>query len=945
MRFRRLLGYIMMVLTVILTIGFNTQYVVGSKTNTMEFSKGTELVYSITKRDNTKYDSTYYPNTAREPFSDLSEIDIESKVMERLDQAGVRNAEVSVVKGTSDNKGYQLKVNFSPLSTNELNNVKSILSMTGSLSIVVTGDDYYFTMDRNELFGSKVADLIYDGTTPYPAINIGNKDDYETLVDEAKKAYENHKMDTTTDSNESSDSASTLRPNVKKADGDDSESGDDSSEEDEKAQGTVYLWMNKTVDDTFDLAYGKNSKFKVDSVANKVLVPLYTSDYDSDTMKWKIPSDKDGNAFNISTARAFVTMLNATDYGFDIQYLYQNSVAIPFGKNASNVAVISFAICLAIISIILIALYGIAGFSAAISLFATAFFSLTLFNLLGFEFSVAGIVGLVFVCALSVFMSVNYLSRVNIELKKGRRVEKANKEGFRKSVLLSLDITVISFLGSLFSFLVSKGMYKTFLGMSMVGSLIAFLITVFLNYGLMYFLAKGVSYSKIPFFGFDYKKLFHIKNKENKKAKKDVDFATCKVKSKSFVTMLVSSCLPVLLLAVALPTFYASSNGERMFNNSDDYKNSYVLNITYRMDGNKYEDLETDKNYLQYIKDIGLNSVYGNFFALEYGEEVKDEYKDKNYPVFYYNSDDCHTSLLEKSDEENNVYYVKYFSLTVDRDISNIVLDGGNTIPGAIAQSMKQEAITSNDVEIKPGLSSYFTTVDFAVNCFVETPIVITYNTNNLMLLVFLFSLFASIYTLCRYGINIFLSQVTYSSIVACFITALLAITRLPYNAYTGFALIAAVMVANVISVLLLAKNKEVLKERGLKGVATNEEKALIINHVFKEALPSSIAIICSSIILIISTVFINSTLISGMSLFIIATIPLIALACYYLLPFFYILTTHISFAYFKKKYESYKAKRQQIKENAPDKNKDVIYVDEDGPHETIIVGMNDFKF
>lgn len=933
-----------MVLTVVLTIGFNTQRMLGSRTDTMEFAKGTQLVYSISKRDSSKYDQTYYPNIATDSFNDLSEIDIESKVMARLDSAGVRNAEVSLVKGTSDNKGYQLKVNFSPLSTNELNNVKKILAMNGTLSMVVRGDDYYFTQDRGELFSSKVAELMYDGTTPYPAINIGNKDDYDKLVDEASKAYEKHKDDKKTEDDSSSSDSSTSnlikRSIIKKADGD-----SDSDSSDDEAKGTVYLWCNKTVADTFDLAYGYNEKHKVASVSDKVLVELKTSNYNSDTMKWKIDKDKDGNAFNVSTARAFVTMLNSSDYGFDIEYLYSNSFSVPFGKNSDKIALISLASTLGILSVILILIYGLAGFASSLSLFTTSFFALMLFNLLGFEFSVAGLIGLIIVASLSIFMSVNYINRVKIELKKGRRIEKAHKEGFRKSVLLNLDITVITFLGSLFSFLIAKGSFKTFLGMTMVGSLVAFLITVFLNYGLMYFLTKGVSKSKVPFFGFNYSKLFakFKTNKNNKKARKEIDLATCTVKKKSFISMITCASLPLLLLVVALPTFYSISNGTKMFNNSGDYKDSNVLNITYRMDTAKYDTLETNRNYVQYIKDIGTSSEYGKFLALEYGDEIKDEYK--NLPLFYFSYDDCYTSLLEKNDSSGNKYFVKYLSIKVDRDLSKITTDGGNTIPESIYQTMLKQNVTSNDTEISIGLQTNFNSSDFAVNCFVETPIVISYYTNNLMLIVFLFSLFACIYTLFRYGINICLSQLTFSTLTASFMTALLCLTRIPYNAYTGFAMIAILILANVISVALLSKNKEVLKEKGLKGVASDSQKAETINHVFRQSLPMTISLLVSSLILVISTIFVNGSLSSTISIFTIGIIPIVLLSVFYLLPFFYILTTHISFAYFKKKYDAYKEKRKANKETVEEKNSNIKYVDDDGVHETIIVGMNEFKF
>ena len=936
MRFRRFLAYIVMVLTVICTIGFNTSRLLDSKTNTMEFSKGTQLVYEITKRDNTAYDQNYYPNLARAQNLDLYDIDVQSVVMKRLEIAGVRNAEVSLVKGGDDNRGYQLRVNFSPLSTNELSNVKNILSMTGSLSVVVTGDDYYFTVDKGELLNaSRIADLIYDGTTPVPVLNVANTDDYDKLVDEAKKAYDNHKNDTTT----SSDNVSSLikRSSVKRA----AEGEEEESEEDKKGQGTVYLWYNKTVNDTFDLAFGKNSKYKVQEVNDKVLLPLYTTDYDSTTKQWKITKDKDGNDFNVSTARAFVNMLNCTDYGFDIRYLYSNSMTVPFGKNSNTTAIIAIPVAIGIVSLILILLYGFAGFNASLSLFLTAFLSMVLFVTLGFEFSIAGIIGFVVILALSVFMSVSYISRTRLELKKGRRIEKANKEGFRKSVILSLDVTAVTFFGSIFSFILAKGMYQTFFGMLIVGSLVAFLITVFLNYGLNYFLCKGVSTSKMPYFSWPFLSLI-----EKKKKEVNLDLATCNKKRFTLKTLLVTGFLPLVLLAVVLPSAYAIKGDGHLFNNSDDFKTTYVLNIDFRMNTEKYEKLETDRDYIQYIKDLGKSSEFGKFLALEYGEEAGEEYKD--LPVFYFSSDDLYTNILEKNDEKNLKYYVKSFSLKVDRDLSKVVVfSDGMTVTDSISLAMVKQNITSNDVEICPGLDKNYVSEDFLVGCFVNQPLVISYYTGNLILMFFLFSIFASIYTLIRFGLSTFITHVTSGTLLSASVISLLALFQIPYNGFTGFAVLSAIVIFNVLIVSIFGKNRAHIKEKGLKGIASRDDKACTINTIFKESLPSNIALLLSSVLLLISILPIyTSTLMSPFSIYLISIVPIIVVSVLFSLPLFYILSTHISYSYIKNKYIEFIDRHKKNKEEKVIKlQKEIKYVDEDENHETIIPGMNDFRF
>ena len=129
-----------------------------------------------------------------------------------------------------------------------------------------------------------------------------------------------------------------------------------------------------------------------------------TSNYSSENKMIALTSDKDGNAFTVSSARAMVSMLNSEDYGFDIHYLYSNAIYAGFGSNAFKKTYIGFGVALLVIAVLLIALYGFSGITSSINLLASLFISVILFNLLGFEFSIAGIAGLCVVAVFSIFL-------------------------------------------------------------------------------------------------------------------------------------------------------------------------------------------------------------------------------------------------------------------------------------------------------------------------------------------------------------------------------------------------------------------------------------------------------------------------------------------------------------------------------------------------------------
>ena len=304
---RRIFAYLVMMVTMVGVIIFNIQSTLDFKNDAMEFGNATELVYKLDKRDVSNYSGDNYPTTVGEGTLDLADIDIESEVMSRLDDAGVRNAEVEVVQGDIDNQGYELRVTLSPLSTTELNNVKRIISFTGSLSISTIYDDYTMYEERGEFFNTDgdIASLIYQGTDPYPVINVGTATDFETMKEQASQAAENHGEGNTGNTSED----------------------DQLNDTDESNSGNLlYVWMNKTTEDTYEKAFGVDDTPQIQSVHDKVVAILDVSNYDSQNGYITVTSDVDDSAFTISTARALVAALNSEDYGFDITFLYQNSV-------------------------------------------------------------------------------------------------------------------------------------------------------------------------------------------------------------------------------------------------------------------------------------------------------------------------------------------------------------------------------------------------------------------------------------------------------------------------------------------------------------------------------------------------------------------------------------------------------------------------------------------
>jgi protein-export membrane protein SecD len=907
---RRFIAYLIMLLTIVGALVFNTQAVLENKVDAMEFGKGTELVYSLAKRDTTLYPVKDYPNLKGE---NLSDIDIQKEVMERLDTASVRNADVKIVTGTEDNEGYQLRVALSPLSETELSNVKQIIGKTGTLSVCTIDDAYCQYASADQFFNNdSIAEVTYSGTTPYPTLNIKNTADFDTLKTKAEEAAKNH-TDTT---------KSAIRR--------DAETGSDTTKSDENAK-KLFLWVNKTSEDTYDRAFGTNNTVVQADVKAKMIANLSVDNYSSDKKQITITTDLDGKAFTISTARAMVNSLNATDYGFDISYLYSNSVSPTFGTDGLKKTYLACGIALIAIIAFFIAFYGLAGITASVSMLSTLFLTFILFSALGFEFSVGAIAGLFVVTVLSVLISVNYFERVKQELKKGRDLEKANKEGYHKAFFPSLDVAIAGLETSLFSFLIAQGQLKIFFGVIMVGTIVGFLLTDYLDKWMIFWLTKDAK-ANLPFFGFA---------KKAKSEKKPVTFVSAEKKHPSHFSYLIVGIASALLLGIALPVGYMMSGNDRsFFADANDYSDSYTLTIDFKDDTQAYDPLSTKSTYLLYIEGIGASSD-PSFTA--YDKTSTD--KSGQY-AFGYDPESAYVNVVEKSDADGKKYFVTYFTVTVDQDLTKLTLANGSDTPvTVIANTMNNGEVTVGDTTIAPTSYSHYMDNSLTLGCYVSKPTNITHDTNSFFLVIFLLSVFAAVYVFVRYGLCIALTDLTAGTVMACLSTGLLGLLRIPYNSYTGFALLAVTLLVTLLLIPLLAGNKETLKEEGLRRTATFEQRAEIANQTAQKQVFTVIAPVLSFVALGVALFFIHPELYGLGIASVIFGVLILPVLAYFALPYYYLLATHISFRRLREKWDAKKAKRHPS-DQKPKADKDgVVYVDQDSPHETIIPGMNDFKY
>ena len=905
---RRFIAYLVMMLTLVCALLFNTQAMLSNKVDAMEFDQGTQLVYSLSKRNIDDYDKDLYPNLGTS--ANLYDIDIEDKVMKRLKEAGVRDADVKIIQGKEHtNDGYQLKVTLAPLSDTDLSNVKRILAKSGELLIGAKNDTVFSQSQTgdNRIFADTVAEIVYVSNKAYPAINFYDANAYDKLKKTVTEA-------------ESSDSS------------DKKDNADDSSK---KTESTIaYLWMNKTKQDTYAKAYGTNDTVVDDDTKGKVLAQVDLSNYNTEKHQVRIASDLDGKEFTPSSARAFVTMLNAADYGFNIRYLYENKVIAGFGINGLKKAYIVFGIVLAVLSILAVLLYGLSGLTSAVTLLFSVFVSFLLASLLGFEFSVSFLSGLAVIAFLSLLISGNYFERVKRELKKGSDLKKANRDGYNRAWFVSLDIAIISLATSIFSFLVSSGSLKTFFGVVMIGTVFTFVLTNYFDKWITYWLTNAEN-SHLRYFS-----LFRL-NKE----RKTPAFVRKNAKSDKFVLVGVPVIIAALL-AVMLPVRNTLNQGQSFFTNRGDYASDYTLNITFEHTDYAYAPLSSKQNYLLYLQGIGkLNGTDTSGFSVVSAEEKQSGTIESGFVYF---PKTATVNVVEKKDSSNKTYFIHYFSVEIDRDLNLTYTANKSQISEVIKSAIMDQEVKIDTVDkpIAPKSSSHFKSNSLEVQSYVTHPTHINYNTNNFFLVVFLISVFGMIYVFLRYGLNLALTQLAFGTLLAGLGVALLCLLPIPYNSFTVFGVLLPVFLANVVCVPLLAINKETIKSRGLKKTVTIDQREEIMNEVSSQPLSYVLFALCSVLLCVLPFFLLSSDLLGLGISFILTFVLGIVLFWLFAYRFYFFLTTHITFRKLREKYEAHKEKVRLRKHEAkPVAASDgYIYVDQDISHETIIPGMNDFR-
>ena len=819
---RRFWAFICMVMTMLVVVIFNSQAVLQSTNQSLEYKGGREAVFSLTQRD--------------EGIT-LSESDISAKISKRLDIAGASNSKVEIDR--SSNEEYQVRVALSTKTSAEFENIIRVIKANNVLTVSAATDD---EVTGEEFFSSDaIMTLNYEGVSPIPVFNIKNSTVFDQLKDKASK------------------------------------------HENEELQKTLYVWENKTEEDTYDKAFGEENGR--DDVKKKIIATLNVDDFNSETNEIRVSKDENGNEFIISSARSYVNARNAEDLGFDIEYLYDNYIDEAYPSYALTLSYIGIGVQILLLAISLILMYGYSGIVSSVSILVGSLIQVLIFSFLGFEFTPVTIAAVSLTMILAAFVQYNYFERIKSELKKGRGIAKSNSEGYRKSFVVTLDSSAVVFIASLFAFIFGKGMIRPFAGVSLIGSLVVFLIVNYLSKWMMYWMVTAPYFNKKEnTFG-----IKAISDKEVKKLNEKIFVSKNSYKKKASISF-ASLGGSILVLAVSVLALVFSSGANNLLNRSGDY------GVTYRVDA-QFVTLRT------VAEDATVNGIS------EFVEKIKegnDTLKDIDDIIV-----DSTFNKFETVDDKYVDTYTTYISLKLSRQLTNEEFD-----------------VLKTQVESFDFAQAYAS--DIKVMNSVGKNGEIVHNNNNMFLVLGLTIVFSSLYFFVRYGLSSFLSTLTTSSIVTSLTVALLILTRLPINSTSLFGILVALIILNALFVSVFARNKELIKDQKIVH-ATSDQRLEVLNSSIQFSLTP---VIYASIAFVL--VFVALALFGTINALVLGISGIVFLALG-IIAYFYVLPN--TFFFFKMLFNY--DMRDTIKKNR-NLHKKKIVVDENEPMETIVPGIND---
>ena len=463
---RRLWSHIIIAATSLLMVGATFATVVTNINSNIEFEKGRELTFRVEAKDaDGNPDKDYV-------FADTKAVEDTAKIMEkRLAAANISSYRVETQDVDT------IKVSFVQDTEQQYEIIKNYLSFNATLAISNSKETYALATEF--LDPNKKASL--ETTDGYPSIIIPIKKDnelFQAVYTEAKEMSDNNEGEVE----------------------EQQEQQEGEEEQEKKTHAYLYLWYDYVVDYYSYDKIKQGAETYDETIASKVLMTFDAAnpflDDDQDELRAYVRPNSGSEDAEITpeglkeayeNARYYVNLLNAGEMEYHVDFLFskrapsfvESLIALDAHETVAWSRTFIATLCaLAVVTLLLVYFFRLGASGVAVTSIVSTFLGLLFVVLLGAEFNIAGVIGLISLAFVSVASGVVYLTKLKEECYRGRTLKKANAEAAKKALLPTVDLHVVLVAIGVACYILGGVIMKSFAVVTILGGIVSLLLNL-----------------------------------------------------------------------------------------------------------------------------------------------------------------------------------------------------------------------------------------------------------------------------------------------------------------------------------------------------------------------------------------------------------------------------------------------------------------------------------
>ena len=562
---RRLWSHIALAATSLLMVGATFSAVITSNkfNSNIEYESGQEMVFRINNKDaaDGKPDFTT-------PISDDEAVEKIAKIMEsRLETSNITRYKVETQGNDT------LKVSFVQDTDRQYEIIKNYLTFDATLALSNSKE----TVAYADEFLNPNKKAYLETTNGYPTVVIpinAESDSFKAVYEEAKKMSDDNNGEV-----------------VEEHDDEDTEEG----EHEHETHAYLYLWYNYVKDYYSYSKIDQNNADEYDAnIASKILMTFDAADpfYDDDHTALRAyinPSNSENatvTAAQLETAyenaRYYINLLNADELDYYVTFLFSAKADVWVESLLSlneketlawSRTFIATLCAIVVASLLLVYFYRLGALSVATTSIVSTFFGLLFVVLLGAEFNIAGIVGLISLAFAGIVSGIIYLNKFKDEVYRGRSLKKANSEAAKKALLPTVDVHVVLIIIGVVCYLLGSAIMKSFAVATVLGGLVSLVLNLLGLRGMMWLVTNepGLA-NRYDLFDIDKEQIPNTLEEEKQKfygANADKDFT----KKKKPIAI---ASLVLMVASLGFMIFHGIYNNGAVYGTTNKVSNSQV---------------------------------------------------------------------------------------------------------------------------------------------------------------------------------------------------------------------------------------------------------------------------------------------------------------------------------------------------------------------------------